>query len=178
MSAYKPVNNQSHTRTIVYLAMCTAVSLIFSYVESLVPLHMGIPGAKPGLPNIVTVTLLYSLGPGPALIVSIARILLSGFLFGNLFAIAYSAAGFFCSFCTMLLLKRSGFFGRTGVSTAGGVMHNVGQLAMAALLTEGYVFSYLPALIAAGTAAGVVVGLLSSLIAGRVDRLLRTHGLL
>ncbi len=161
------------TRRLVFLALFTAAGLVCSYVEVLFPLQLGVPGAKPGLPNIVTVVLLYGVGTKEALFVTLARILLSGFMFGNLFAIVYSLAGFLCSFLTMLALRKTDRFGIVGVSTAGGVMHNLGQLAAAACLTDSYVFAYLPALAAAGTAAGVIVGILSGIIGKRLAGMLR-----
>lgn len=161
-------SKDARTDRLVFLAFCTAAGLACSYLETLVPLKIPVPGAKPGLPNIVTVTLLYCADAKAAIFVTLARIILSGFMFGNMFSIVYSLSGFLFSFLTMLALKKTGRFGMTGVSTAGGVMHNAGQLTAAALLTDGYVFSYLPALIAAGVAAGVVIGLLSGIIAGRL----------
>ena len=161
-----------HTSRLVLLAFFTALGLALSYLESLVPIPLGVPGAKPGLPNIVTVTLLYTLGPADAVLVSLARIILSGFMFGNLFAILYSMAGFVLSFLSMAALKKTGRFGMTGVSAVGGVMHNVGQLLTAVLLTDGSVLAFLPVLVAAGTLAGIVVGAASGLINRRVSRLM------
>lgn len=161
-----------HTSRLVLLAFFTALGLALSYLESLVPIPLGVPGAKPGLPNIVTVTLLYTLGPADAVLVSLARIILSGFMFGNLFAILYSMAGFVLSFLSMAALKKTGRFGMTGVSAVGGVMHNVGQLLTAVLLTDGSVLAYLPVLVAAGTLAGIVVGVASGLISRRASRLM------
>ena len=161
-----------HTSRLVLLAFFTALGLALSYLESLVPIPLGVPGAKPGLPNIVTVTLLYTFGPADAVLVSLARIILSGFMFGNLFAILYSMAGFVLSFLSMAALKKTGRFGMTGVSAVGGVMHNVGQLLTAVLLTDGSVLAYLPVLVAAGTLAGIVVGVASGLISRRVSQLI------
>ncbi len=157
----------------VFLALCLSLALVLSYVESVLPVSIGVPGAKIGLPNLVTVLLLYTLGPAEAFTVALLRIILSGFLFGNLFAILYSAAGFILSFFTMILLKKTQKFGITGVSVAGGVMHNIGQILVAVFLTNAAVLSYLPMLLAAGTAAGVVIGLLSSILVKRVGRALR-----
>ena len=161
-----------HTSRLVLLAFFTALGLALSYLESLVPIPLGVPGAKPGLPNIVTVTLLYTLGPADAVLVSLARIILSGFMFGNLFAILYSMAGFVLSFLSMAALKKTGRFGMTGVSAVGGVMHNVGQLLTAVFLTDGSVLANLPVLVAAGTLAGIVVGVASGLISRRVSQLI------
>ena len=156
------------TKKIVFLALCLSLALVLSYVESVLPFHFGIPGAKLGLPNLVTVVLIYAGNVPGAFLVALMRIVLSGFLFGNLFAILYSAAGFLLSFVTMLLMKRSGCFGMTGVSVAGGVMHNAGQILVAIFLTNAAVLSYLPFLAAAGTAAGVVIGLLGGILLKRL----------
>lgn len=95
--------------------------------------------------------------------------MLSGFLFGNLFAICYSAAGFALSFIIMLLMKKSDRFGMTGVSAVGGIMHNVGQLTVAALLTNASVYAYLPVLFIAGAISGVLIGIAGGLITDRVS---------
>lgn len=165
--------NIKNTKYMVLLAMCLALELALSYVESLIPFNMGIPGAKVGLPNIVTVLLIYSMGPGAALAAGVSRIILSGFMFGNMFAILYSAAGFALSFAVMLLLQKTGRFGIMGVSIAGGICHNIGQIITAVCITNLSVLSYLPFLIAAGTAAGVVIGAAAGIIEGRIGQVLR-----
>ena len=98
------------------------------------------------------------------------RIFLSGFMFGNFFAIIYSLFGFVFSMITMVILKKSGRFGMMGVSVAGGVMHNLGQLAAAAMVAGPYVMSYFPMLIFTGVLAGVVIGLIGGLVSGRLWR--------
>ncbi|MDD5831998.1 MAG: Gx transporter family protein [Clostridiales bacterium] len=165
--------NIKNTKYMVYLAMCLALELALSYVEALFPFNMGIPGAKVGLPNIVTVLLLYTAGPVAALSVGTARVLLGGFMFGNLFAILYSAGGLAVSFAAMLMLKKTGAFGIAGVSIAGGICHNIGQILIAVCITNYSVLSYLPFLIAAGTAAGAVIGVISGITAKRLGTMLR-----
>lgn len=59
------------------------------------------------------------------------RVLLVGFMFGNGVSILYSLAGGILSFLVMLLLKRIKGFSMIGVSIAGGVSHNIGQIAVA-----------------------------------------------
>lgn len=112
-----------------YLGLFLALALICSYIESLIPFYFGIPGVKLGLANIVVVLMLYCTGAKSALAVSVLRILLSGFLFGNMFSILYSLAGGLASFLCMVLLKRSGRFRIISVSAAGGVTHNLGRCA-------------------------------------------------
>ena len=161
------------TKRLVFYALCVSVAMVLSYVESLIPFGIGVPGAKVGLPNIVTVLLLYTVGPLPAAVVSAVRIVLTGFMFGNLFSILYSASGFVLSLLVMSVLKRLDIFGVTGVSAAGGVFHNVGQLIMAACIAGRYVWAYMPVLLVAGVIAGVVIGVAGGMITGRLRTALR-----
>ncbi len=143
-----------------YFGVFTALALIFSYVETLIPIHFGIPGAKLGLANLVVVIVLYKAGWKDALLLSVTRIVLSGFLFGNLFGILYSLAGGLFSLGVMTIIKRRESFSMIGVSMAGGVTHNIGQLIVAMIVVETYqVGYYLPALMLAGLVTGTLTGL-------------------
>ena len=149
----------------------TALALIFSYVELLIPVNFGIPGAKLGLANLVIVIVLYKTDCKEALLLSVVRIILAGFLFGNLFGILYSLAGGILSLAVMALLKRTGAFSVIGVSMAGGVSHNVGQLIMAMLVVETYAVGYyLPVLLIAGLITGTVIGIAGREMLKRLDR--------
>lgn len=146
-----------------------ALALVLSYLESLVPLSFAVPGIKMGLPNIVIVFALYSLGFWDAAVISLIRVLLVGILFGNVMSMAYSASGALLSLLLMLLLFRSRRFGVTGVSVAGAVAHNAGQILMAMLLLEtAQIFFYLPVLCVTGTAAGICVGVISAVLIKRI----------
>lgn len=150
-----------------------ALALICSYVESLIPISFGIPGVKLGLTNIVVVLMLYYIGAKEALAVSVCRIVLAGFLFGNLFSILYSLAGGLLSFLIMWAVKRTGKLGILPVSVCGGIFHNIGQLAVAALVVENYnVFYYLPVLLLAGAATGLAIGVVAQELIIRIgDRM-------
>lgn len=150
-----------------------ALALICSYVESLIPISFGIPGVKLGLTNIVVVLMLYCIGAKEALAVSVCRIVLAGFLFGNLFSILYSLAGGLLSFLIMWAVKRTGKLGILPVSVCGGIFHNIGQLAVAALVVENYnVFYYLPVLLLAGAATGLAIGVVAQELIIRIgDRM-------
>lgn len=148
----------------------TALALIFSYVELLIPINFGIPGAKLGLANLVIIIVLYKTDWKEALLLSVVRIVLAGFLFGNLFGILYSLAGGILSLAVMALLKRSGAFSIIGVSMAGGVSHNVGQLIMAMLVVETYAVGYyLPVLLVAGLITGTLIGIAGREMLKRLD---------
>lgn len=143
-----------------YFGVFTALALIFSYVETLIPINFGIPGAKLGLANLVIVIVLYKTGWKEALLLSVIRIILAGFLFGNLFGILYSLAGGLSSLAVMTMVKRRESFSMIGVSMAGGVTHNIGQLIAAMLVVETYQAGYyLPVLMLAGLATGTLIGL-------------------
>ena len=164
------------TKNLALCAVLTALALGLSTLESLFPVSLVVPlpGVKLGLPNIVTVIGLYSIGALPTLVISFLRILLVSFMFGNTMTLAYSISGFALSFLTMLLMRKAGGFHRTVVSVSGGVMHNVGQLmAAVALLHSQVLFYYLPVLMVAGVIAGALIGLVAGLITERIQLFLR-----
>lgn len=145
---------------VAYFGVFTALALIFSYVETLIPINFGIPGAKLGLANLVIVTVLYKARWQDAFLLSVIRIVLAGFIFGNLFAILYSLAGGLLSLAAMTMIKQRGSFSVIGVSMAGGVTHNIGQLIVAMLVLETYqVGYYLPVLMISGLVTGALIGL-------------------
>ena len=144
---------------VAYFGVFTALALIFSYVESLIPIQLGIPGVKLGLANLIIVIALYKMRLSEVFLLSIVRILLSGFLFGNYFSILYSLAGGLLSLAVMALLKKTGDFSVMGISMAGGVFHNVGQLVVAMMVVETFsVGYYLPVLLMAGLVTGFLIG--------------------
>lgn len=152
-------------------AVLVALTLIFSYVEMLIPFNFGIPGIKLGLSNLVILVALYALGAGYAFVINMVRILLSGLLFSGVSAMLYSLAGGLLSFLIMFLLMKSGLFSPVGVSLGGGVFHNVGQLIVASLVTEtAKIFLYLPVLTVSGTITGVLLGFAGALILRRIGR--------
>ena len=156
-------------KSVARFGLLVALALILSYLESLVPLSFGVPGIKLGLPNLVVIFALYRLSPRSAAVISLIRVLLSAVLFGSVLSLAYSAAGAVLSFLVMWGMQRSGKFGETGVSVAGALAHNAGQILAAALLLETSRLTwYLPALCVSGTIAGICIGLLSALLIKRI----------
>ena len=148
-------------RKLAYLALLIALAVLMGYVESLIPLHFGIPGIKIGLCNIVILIVLLLYSPKEALLVSAARILVIGFLFGNLFSILYSLAGAVLSILVMAVLMRTGTCGLMGISACGGAAHNIGQLLVARLVLPGLpLLWYTPVLMIAGILTGVLVAFL------------------
>ena len=80
----------------------------------------------------------------------------------------YSLAGAVLSLAGMIALKKTGLFSVVGVSMAAGVLHNLGQLLVAAALIEDLrIFFYFPVLLFSGIAAGILVGFASAIILSR-----------
>lgn len=158
------------SRKLAYLGLCTAVALILAYVEVLLPpLFTAVPGIKLGLPNIAIIFVLYRYGVRHAAAVSFVRMAVVAMLFGNPMTFVYSLAGAVLSLLVMALLRRLDFLSVVGVSVAGGVFHNVGQILMAMLLLGtaelGY---YLIVLAITGTVSGIFVGLCGGLAVRRI----------
>ncbi|MCI6005965.1 MAG: Gx transporter family protein [Blautia sp.] len=150
-------------KKIAYLGLFSAVAIIFGYVETLIPVFAGIPGIKLGLANLAVLFILARYTWKEAALVSLIRILVIGFMFGNLFSIAYSIAGASLSLLVMTLLKRQKGFSIVGISIAGGVSHNVGQLLVAMLIVENTsLIYYTPALLVSGVITGLLIGILTS----------------
>ena len=146
-----------------------ALALIFSYIELLIPINFGLPGAKLGLANLVILIVLYNSGWKDALIVSVVRILISGILFGNAFSIVYSMVGGIFSLFTMIVLKKTNKFSMIGISAVGGVTHNIGQLFVAMVVLETVsVRYYLSLLILVGLFTGIIMGIVSKEVLKRL----------
>ena len=148
--------------------LLVALALALSWLESLLP-PLGVPGVKLGLPNLVIVFALYRLSFWDACAISLVRVALAALLFGSGVSLAYSAAGAVLSLSVMGLLKKTEKFSPVGVSVAGGVAHNAGQiLAAMALLETARLAWYLPVLWISGTVAGVLIGVVSGELVKRV----------
>ena len=124
------------------LGLFAAVAIIFGYVESLIPFFAGIPGMKLGLANLAVLFILEKYTWKEAALVSVIRIFIIGFMFGNLFSILYSLAGAALSLTVMTVMKKKSDFSILGISVAGGVSHNIGQLLSACLstMTSGLIY--------------------------------------
>lgn len=164
----------ARTRRLAELSVFTAAAFIFSYIESLFPLPIPIPGIKLGLANLIILIVLCHNGPGAALGVSMVRNILNALTFGSLFGLFYSFAGSLLSLLAMALLLRGSRtlhdrnkippLSLTGISAVGGVLHNIGQFLIAVFLVGfSAILHYLPFLYFAGLFAGILIGILAEL---------------
>jgi heptaprenyl diphosphate synthase len=156
-------------KRIARYALLVSLAMVLSWLESLIVFPGLLPGMKVGLTNLVVVFALYRMSPRDAAAVSLARVALVSLTFGNAYSFAYSLAGAALSLAVMTGLKRTGRFSILGVSIAGGVCHNLGQLGVAmAVLGTARLGWYLPWLMAGGVAAGTAVGAAGGVIVDRV----------
>ena len=163
------------TRKVARMGLLLALSMILSYVETLIPAFVAVPGVKIGLANIVIVFALYTLGDMEAISLSLIRVLLSSLLFGSVLSLLYSFSGALLSLVGMVLMKKVKFFSTTVVSVTGGVLHNLGQILVACLVLETDVLLYyLPVLILSGTITGAVIGIIASLVIKRLENNIRS----
>ncbi len=157
-------------------AFLIAEAMILSYVESLIPLSVAVPGIKMGLANIAVVFALFRVGKADAFTISILRVILLTVLFGTFVSFLYGFSGAVTSFLIMLLLKESNRFRAFTISVTGAVVHNLTQIAVAMLVlrTDAIVF-YLPGLLAAGIISGALIGIVSAILIARIPKKMTEH---
>lgn len=161
---------QTNHKKLAILGLLTAVAILFGYVETLFPVFAGIPGIKLGLANLAVVFVLYLFPTKDAILVSAIRILVIGFMFGNLFSILFSLAGSLLSIFVMCLLMKIKDVSVIGVSIAGGVSHNLGQILVAMAVVENvHLFYYFPVLMVSGLITGAFIGILSKEVLKRLQ---------
>ena len=161
-----------NTKRISRLALLTALAMVLSWLEHLIPLPAALPpGIKLGLTNLVVLFALYRMNFRDAAIINFVRVLLVSFTFGNAYAFAYSFMGAALSLPAMALLKCSEKFSPVGVSVVGGVCHNLGQILVAMFVLENRgLLTYLPVLMVSGVAAGAAVGIVGGLLVQRIPK--------
>ncbi len=168
-SQRKSSQTNSRIKTLALSAMFAALALIFSYIEVLIPIPIPVPGVKLGVANLVIIIALYRMGFRRALSINCVRIALAGLLFSGVFGMIYSFAGGILSLIVMQLLKRTGLFSMVGVSMAGGVAHNLGQLVAACIVVSTpSLMSYFSVLLFTGLVGGILIGILAYTVEKRL----------
>ena len=158
-------------KKLCYLALFCAIAIVLSYIESLIPLYLGVPGAKLGLANVVTLTLLLCFG------LKEAFILIVSMTFTNFYMFLYSLSGGLLSLIIMYLFLKTNLFSDIIISIMGGIFHNVGQLLVAMLFFSSTVFMYyLPYLMLFGILSGIVIGILGEIVYLKIGNQLKKRG--
>ena len=157
-------------KKIATMGLLVALAMVLSWVEQLVPLSVAVPGVKLGLANLAVIFTIYRIGTRAAWGLSLLRVVLVSLTFGNAYSLWYSLAVAVLSLVVMTLLRKTGRFSLLGVSVAGAVCHNVGQIAVAAaVLGSASMVYYLPVLLVSGTAAGVCIGAVAAILVRRIQ---------
>ena len=169
-----PMYREKKAITVALYGLLTALALVLSFVETLIPIPIPIPGVKLGLANLVTVVGLYLIGIPGTIAVTLIRIVLVGLSFGNPYSMIYGLSGSFLSLFVMAILKKTGKLSQIGISVLGGIAHNIGQITFAAVIVQtAGVFYYLPFLLAAGCIAGTLIGVVGGIITERLMHAMR-----
>ncbi len=150
------------SRKIAFLGILTALALVISLFEQAIPLPFFVPGAKPGLSNIIILTTIVVFGWQAGFIVAILKSILLMIFTGALTSFFYSFTGAIFSCIIMSLAVRFWMptFSLVGVSELGAFAHNLGQLCVASLAFSNIrIFSYMPVLSLFGLVTGFFVGL-------------------
>ena len=163
-------------KKISVIAMFTAFAILVSFIETFIP-SIGIPGVKLGLANIVIILAIYLLDFRYVIVIDLARILIMGFLFGNVISILFALGGATLSILVMVLMKKFSDLSIVTVSVFGGVFHNIGQLLIGLIVVSSYsVLAYLPVLLIAGIICGIVIGILAKIMLDRTSKLVKKLG--
>lgn len=125
-----------HARRLARVSLLCACALVLSYLETMIPLPVAVPGIKLGLANVAVVVALYTLDVKSAAAVALVKVFASGFLFGSPMMLAYSLGGTALAFIGMVALAAVPGVGSVPVSMLAAVLHNVGQLGVAAMALQ------------------------------------------
>ena len=163
------------TSKMVYISLLVAQALVLFLVERMIPVPFITPGAKLGLANLVIVIAIYTLDSyKEAFTVLFLRILLSCMFGGSISSLLFSLSGAIFSFVIMIVIKTIGKdkVSIIGVSAAGGVFHNIGQLLIAACIVKNIgVMLYLPVLSIAGIGTGIFIGVTANYMIAHIKKL-------
>lgn len=154
---------------VAHFGVLVALALILSYVETWIPINFGIPGIKLGLSNLVVIISIYKYGLKKSFFLGITKVLLSNILFGNLSSMIFGLVGMICSVFLMCMLKKTRKFSVIGISMAGGIAHNLGQIFVAMFIIQSFaIIFYLPVLLLSGMITGILIGIVANEIIKRI----------
>ncbi|TDT60995.1 Gx transporter family protein [Fonticella tunisiensis] len=165
----------SKTRKLTFISLLVAQALVLHVIERAIPVPFITPGAKLGLANLVTVIALYTFGFKETFAIVVLRIIMAALLGGSLSSFLYSIAGGILSFFVMFVVMQLGEenVSAIGVSVAGAVFHNIGQVLVASMIVQNIrIVSYLPVLMVAGLGTGIFIGLTARYLITYVKKLI------
>lgn len=166
-------SNHAGVYSISLCALLLSMMLIVGYVESMIPLNVGIPGIKLGMSNSVLIFAVYMLDI-PTAYADVAQGAAQRLLFAGPTTMMYGFAGGVLSLLCMALLSRIKGLSIPVVSIVGGVMHNVGQIGMSLLVLQVPPMSmlgYLGVLMCVGAVCGLLTGVCAKSVMAHLKHL-------
>lgn len=159
---------------IAYLGLLTTFALCLSYLESLIPAIVPIPGIKLGLANFAVLLTLYLYGFKEAFFVNFARIILASILFGSIYSFIYALAGGILSLIGEYIFIKLNIFSEIGISIIGAILHNLGQIIIAYFILKNVgIFYYFMFLILAAVITGTLNGYLVKILIPRIKKIIK-----
>lgn len=168
------VTTMNKTTKMIFISLIVAQALVLHVIEGMIPVPIGIPGAKLGLANIFTIISLYILGFRSTVVVVVMRVALATMFGGTLSSFLFSLSGGLMSLLSMAMIKNllKDKVSIIGVSGAGAVSHNIGQLLVASYIVRNWtVMMYLPVLTFIGIGTGIFIGITANYIIGHMSRI-------
>lgn len=163
------MNRDKTVKKIVLIGILSSLAIVLGYLEQMIPLPVSFPGVKLGLSNICVILALYVSGSKSAFMVSLIKSFVCGILFWGAGGMFYGVSGAILSFIIMSVIKKYELLGVVGVSVAGAVFHNIGQLIALFIMSGSFSFIYyLSVLGIAAVITGTVTGIISTVILGRI----------
>ncbi len=164
--------NNSRLKKIVLTGVFSSLAILLGYLEQMIPLPIAFPGVKIGLSNICVLVALYIWGYKSALVLSLIKSIVCGVLFWGAGGAIYGISGAIFSFLIMALLVKFDLFGILGVSIAGALGHNLGQLLALYIMSGSFSFLYYMAVLGiSGCIMGTVTGIVSGIVIDRLKRI-------
>lgn len=171
-----PAARRVRLRRLTRVAVFLALSLALHLVESTILPPLPVPGAKLGLANLATLVILHLEGTKAAFAVSLGRVVLGSLFGGTFLGLAFwpTLAGAVAATSIMALIKRIPSFGPVGVSVAGALAHNMGQLAAVyPFFPHAGLLYYLPFLVLLALPAGAVNGIIGERVLAAAGRIVK-----
>ncbi|HEX2925950.1 MAG TPA: Gx transporter family protein [Ruminiclostridium sp.] len=168
------IKNSVDVKKMVLLAVLTSQALVLSVVESWFPVPVGIPGIKLGLSNIITIAALIFFSLSNTLAIVLVKCVLSSLFMGGPVIFAFSICGGILSTLIMWLLLKymDRWLSLIGISIAGSIAHNIGQITVACfIMSDLSVIGYLPVLLFSGIIMGIFVGMCSTFLVRALKKL-------
>ena len=158
-----------HTKSITKFGIFLALSLILSYVETIIPFNFAIPYAKLGLANIITLICLYKISTIETFAIQLLRVIIIAIVNGNIISLQFSFFGFLFSFIIMFLLIKFTKLNIIFISIISAIIHNISQIFVAIfVLGSVNILSIIPLSIVTGIITGLIIGFLADMVLKRI----------